>query len=562
MKKSILATVLAVALALTGVGMTPAQAKTAGSGTVKITVKTESGAPVSDVYVNLSGIDVDNPDYAYLEWASGETDKSGVFQTDELAPGTYNLTVSAWQLGVDMSKKITVTKNKDSSEAVALKGIQILKGKVTAKGKPVSKAYVYVYSKSSSYSTEVVNGSYSMMVKAGTYTLQASPLNATNWLSTYSGDTVRSPDAKTKKVVAGKDLTVNIKAYDKVGKISGKVLDAAGKPAVGASVSAWALNRAGSGWATTDKNGKYTLSGLPADTYRVEAYGKATGYVDKTAKVSSGKTATVNLKLPKVTKHKGKVVLTLKAPKALVKAGRACATLIGSKGQWYGYDNCLNNNGKSKTITFENLPAGTYKVALNGANSSKSVTVKKNKTAKVSMTRAAGTTISGKVTTYKGKALKGAWVRATDENGTSIYNVETDAKGKYTIPGVAKGKYVVSVNAPDTTKNGVPTSKTLTSKGKKLTVNLKLIKPATIKGKVVNSKGKGVEGVRVDAYGAGYGSATTNAKGEYKITGLAADTYAVTTQDPYYGGYFNGKSSKKKVATGKTVTFSTIKVKS
>jgi protocatechuate 3,4-dioxygenase beta subunit len=120
----------------------------------------------------------------------------------------------------------------------------------------------------------------------------------------------------------------------------------------------------------------------------------------------------------------------------------------------------------------------------------------------------------------------------------------------------------VSVNAPDTTKNGVPTSKTLTSKGKKLTVNLKLIKPATIKGKVVNSKGKGVEGVRVDAYGAGYGSATTNAKGEYKITGLAADTYAVTTQDPYYGGYFNGKSSKKKVATGKTVTFSTIKVKS
>ena len=562
MKKSILATVLAVALALAGVGIMPAQAKTADTGTVKVTVKTESGAPIPDADVNFTPVEVDNPTWEFEQWASGHTDKSGVFQTGELASGTYDVSVYAGQLG-ELNKQITVTKNKDSAESITAKGIQVLKGKVTAKGKPVSKGYVTAYSKSNNYSAEVVNGSYKMLVKAGTYTINAYPTgSSTSWLSTYSGDTVRSPDAKTKKVVAGKDLTVNIKAYDKVGKISGKVTDSKGKPVKGASVSVRANNRAGSGWAETDKNGKYTITGLPADSYQVDAYTDGSAWVSKTAKVSVGKTAKANLKLKKIVKHKGKIVLTLKAPKALVKAGQACASVNSSTGVWYGYSACLNNDGSNKTITFENLPAGKYKVALNGANSAKSVTVKKDKTAKVSMTRAAGSTISGTVKDYKGKALKNATVRATDENGTAVYSVSTDAKGKYKIPGVGKGKYVVSVNGPDAHKNGVATSKNATGKGKKLTVNMKLIKPATIKGKVVNSKGKGVEGVRVDAYGAGYGSATTNAKGEYKLLAVEAGSYAVQARDPYVGGYFNGKSSTKKVATGKTVTFSTIKVKS
>ncbi len=102
-------------------------------------------------------------------------------------------------------------------------------------------------------------------------------------------------------------------------------------------------------------------------------------------------------------------------------------------------------------------------------------------------------------------------------------------------------------------------TKKLTLKGKKATANLKLIKPSTITGTVVNSKGKAVEGIDVSV---GWGWGETGAKGTYKIEGLAAGTYTAEARDPYYGGYFDGKSSKKKVGTGKTVKFSTIKVKS
>jgi hypothetical protein len=111
MKKSILATVLAVALALAGVGIMPAQAKTADTGTVKVTVKTESGAPIPDADVNFTPVEVDNPTWEFEQWASGHTDKSGVFQTGELASGTYDVSVYAGQLG-ELNKQITVTKNK------------------------------------------------------------------------------------------------------------------------------------------------------------------------------------------------------------------------------------------------------------------------------------------------------------------------------------------------------------------------------------------------------------------------------------------------------------------
>ncbi len=560
-----------LALALTAVGVTPAVAKTADSGTVSIKVVAPGGTPIPKAYVSFTQVEVDTTNY-YNTWSSGDTDTSGVYKSDELAPGTYDVTAGlsvSYNWVTSKPLRVTVTANSDSAATLTFDGVQAIKGTVKAKGKAVGSGWAYASDAKSSSSAEIVKGSYVLFVKPGTYSVQAFPdynVTSKTWLATYSGNTVRPEDAKKVKVAAAKASTVNIAAYDKVGKISGRVLDAKGKAVKGAIVNVWALNRSGGGSATTDAKGNYTVSGLPADTYEVSAWnakGTAEASAAKT-KVSAGKTAKATIKLKTLPVHKGKVVVTLTAPKAIVKDGRACASLLDSKGNsfyWSSGGTCLPTNGKKKTITFEKVPAGKYTVAINGANTSKSVTVKKNKTTKVSLKRAAGTTISGKITTSAGKALAKTYVYVYDSNGTWLDSVQTSAKGTYKVSGAVKGKYSVRASAIKPSQ-GATTTKSVTVASKKKTLNVKLIKAATITGKVVNSKGKPVAGVNVSTYsGNSYASTTTDAKGKYTLSGLAPGTYQVTTFDYPQGGYFHGKSVKKKVATGKKVAFANIKLK-
>lgn len=555
MKKSLRAAVMsaALALALTIAGVVPAHAATATTGTVAVTVQAPGGTPLKDVWVSLSG----------AGWDSGSTDAQGKFTSTELAPGTYDVSAQlSWPVETTATQQVSVTANSNSAVTLTLTGVQAIKGSVKAKGASVSSGSVSAFTaENDSYNANIVNGTYLLLVKPGkTYTVQAYPTwtdTTKTWLPTYAGNTVRSVDAAKVKVSASAPSTANITAYDKVGKLTGRVVNSSGKGVKDVSVSAYALNRAGYAWATTDANGNYVLAGLPAGSYEVSAGNPTSGSGLAKAKVTTGGTAKATIKLKKSQTLKSKVILTLKAPKALIKKGDACATLFDSKGLWAGRG-CLS--GSSKTITFDSLAAGTYKVALDGANVSKKVTVKKSKTAKVSMTRAAGTTITGKITTSSGKALAKAWVYVTDANKTGLRGVQTNSKGTYKLSGPIKGKYVVSTYPAKNTQ-GAMTSKSVTMKGKKATVNVKLTKGASIVGKVVNSKGKPVAGVQITAQGGGdWASAVTDSKGMYKMIGLVKGKYSVTTYDPYMGGYLNGKATKS-VTTGKKATVSTIKLK-
>lgn len=567
MKRSLRTIALAVALALglSAVAVSPAVARTATTGTLSIKVVAPGGTPLPNVSVDAYGAS-DPWDSAY-----GSTNASGVFKTSELAPGNYTVTASLyWPVEASETKKFTVTANKDTAVTITLSKVQAIKGTVKAGTKAITKGTVSAWSSKDYYSADIVKGSYLILAKAGTYTVQAYTYPTTSWLTTFAGNTVREPDAKKVTVTAGKVATADIAVYTKVGKISGRVLDANGKAVKGASVSANAKNRAGYAYTTTDAKGSYTLVGLPADDYTVYASNStytATGSV-ATKTVTVGKTATATIKIKSIPTGTAKVAVTLTAPSALVKANRACVVLLDAKGNIYnrggsvaGGSLCLPSNGKSKTVTFDKLPAGTYKVAASGANTSKSVKAVKGKTTKVSLTRPAGTTISGKIATSGGTLLANTWVEILDGNGTWLGSAQTNSKGSYSISGAVKGKYTVTAS-PDKPAQGARTSKTVTVASSKLTVNMRLIKAATIVGKVVNSKGKPVAGVSVTTNsGNSWANTTTDAKGNYTLTGLAAGTYQVTTYDPWVGGYFNGTAPKKSVATGKKVTASTIKLK-
>lgn len=84
-KKRLLAAMIAAAIALSGLGVAPAQAKTADTGTVKITVLAKDGTP-------LPGVDVEfGP--AGRVWDEGTTNANGVYKTGEFRPGTYRVGV-------------------------------------------------------------------------------------------------------------------------------------------------------------------------------------------------------------------------------------------------------------------------------------------------------------------------------------------------------------------------------------------------------------------------------------------------------------------------------------
>lgn len=57
-------------------------------------------------------------------------------------------------------------------------------------------------------------------------------------------------------------------------------------------------------------------------------------------------------------------------------------------------------------------------------------------------------TLSGRVTGASGKAVKGAKVRVSVAGGTASRTVVTRANGRFTLPGLAAGPYVVRVNDP------------------------------------------------------------------------------------------------------------------
>lgn len=567
MRRHFIAVLATAALVLGGLGAVPAQAATGTTAKVTVKVTTRGGGALEDASVNIVSADLDSWDYYY-----GDTDASGTVTSDELSAGTYDVKVSYWASSdrLEATKRITVKAGTDSKLTIELAGIQLVSGKVTAGGKALATGSVTLRSAAGDYySAEITNGTYSKVVKPGTtYTVQVAPPwddAEGHYLRTYAGNTVREIDAKKVTVSASAPTRLDIAAYARLGRISGVIYDSKGKRAARAYVSVSATNRSGWGYATTRSDGSFTIVGLPAGNYEVYANDRSTvgsffGTVSKTTKVAVGKTAKVSLKLPKVVRHKGAIVLKVKASKTVWKRpGGVCATAFSAKaGSWAS--SCTTSS--AKPITIKGLAAGTYTVALGGTNTSYKIVVKKNRTTTKTVTRPTGTTVSGTVRASNGKVLKNVAVSVFDASGSVLGSAQTTSQGRFSIPGAIKGVYTVDVYAGDATKDALDSKKFTVTKGRNATVNVKFLKGATITGRIVDSTGKGIAGMNVSAIGSrlglSYSSAVTNSKGEYRVTGLLKGTYKVTARDPYMGGYYNTKTTTVKVSTGKAKRATTL----
>src|SRR5690606_8707724 len=84
----------------------------------------------------------------------------------------------------------------------------------------------------------------------------------------------------------------------------------------------------------------------------------------------------------------------------------------------------------------------------------KKYTIKNGSSRTVNIKVVAGATVKGKVVDEKGRALKNAWVTASNSTRAGYESVRTDSKGRYEIKGLATGPVDVSASSSEPDRFG------------------------------------------------------------------------------------------------------------
>jgi len=504
--------------------------KTSGSGSDSTTTDA-SGRYVAVVPAGSYRVELDDYDSALGDYARG--------------PLYYPAAYSSAGAGT-----VVVAAGKDTAlSTVKLARNGTISGKVTFLGKPVAKAYVYVKGTNGAvdYPQTDANGAYQALVPPGSYAASVDAPSGTTALTTYSGNTVREPDAARTTVTDGGSASSSI-ALVASAVVTGKVVDKNGKAAKGVHVSLSNTNRAGSAYVTTDANGRYTASGLATGPVLVDV---PVGTSAATTTVSAVQGRTVTAKTLSTKAPTGAV--SVKATTSTGKAGKGLPVWILDSKKHAIMKITAPSSGKVK---FLRVPAGTYYVTIGGTNVAKKVKVGTKTVSAGTLKSPKLTTVKGKLTTSKGAAATSASVYLVDKYGAVAASGKTSSKGAYSFKHVVSGTYYLEFGVPSSDKTDSPlTAKVTVKKGKTLTKNARLGKAGTIQGLVRSSKGKAVAGMY--AYADGYGS--TSAAGRYVLTGNTPGKQVVWISDAYVGGYHNTRVTVT-VKAGKTVTAPTATV--
>ncbi len=189
--------------------------------------------------------------------ASTATGADGTFTLGELAAGTYTVRPSAAEFSfAPPDKDVTVNATAGNATGVVFVGSPIrytISGTVVDdSGSPLAGVVVTVDGRST---TTGPDGSYSMGGLApGTYAVTPTK---SEWGFAPASSNV------TVNQTTGNATRVNFVGTPRLYTISGQVVGGAGAPLAGVQVTA------GTRWANTGADGRYTITGLPAGTYDV-----------------------------------------------------------------------------------------------------------------------------------------------------------------------------------------------------------------------------------------------------------------------------------------------------
>jgi hypothetical protein len=239
------------------------------SGGISGTIRNTIGTPLQGITVVAVSEDEHYFGYAVPTNASGQ-----YLIATNLETGSYNVTVlfpegyvSNMTSGVSVTRRVE-TKNVD----LTLSPSGTITGIVTgSNGVPIANATVNAVSLDDAqyvgFAVTDAAGSYVIDSGLGTgdYTVMASKDGA---FGTYGGFPPADVPVVAGETVSDIDITITL-SPSPTGSISGNVADAEDRSIEGATVVA---SGTGSGSATSDANGDYTIYGLVPGTYTVEAW--------------------------------------------------------------------------------------------------------------------------------------------------------------------------------------------------------------------------------------------------------------------------------------------------
>jgi hypothetical protein len=556
--------------------------------------------------VAIAGVDVWASPVGDGDSGFATTDSSGNY-TLELPAGSYTISFSAPSDSDFVSEYYNDVQSFSAATAVPvaagatvaninaeLAKVGKITGKVTGAG-GVAIAGVDVFASpvgdgGSGFATTDSSGNYTMELPAGSYKISFSAPSDSDFVSEYYND-VRNFSAATAVPVAAGATVANINAQlAKVGKISGKVTGPGGVAIAGVSVFASPVGDGGSGFATTDSSGNYTMD-VPAGSYKIEFsppsgsdyaleyYNDVRNFSAATAvPVAAGATvANINAQLAKVGKIAGKVT----GPGGVAIAGVDVVAYPVGSGEF------ASATTDSSGIYTLRLSSGSYKIEFSPPPGSDWVLEYyndvQNFTAATAVPVAAGATvaninaqlakvgkITGKVTGLGGVALAGVDVFASPVGSGGSGFATTDSSGNYTLR-VPAGSYRIEFSPPsgsdwvseyynDVQSFSAAAAVPVAAGATVANINAQLAKVGKITGKVTGAGGVAIAGVTVFASG-GSGFATTDSSGNYTLR-VPAGSYRIEFSPPsssdwvseYYNDVQNfSAATPVTVAAGATV---------
>ncbi|WP_162242339.1 carboxypeptidase regulatory-like domain-containing protein [Arthrobacter sp. Leaf337] len=578
--RRITATIAAVLAATLLIGNVPALAVDTNTATISGTVTAPAGVDLASTYVSGQPSD---PQSQTWGWASVASD--GKYRMEGLAAGSYKIVFSGYNSGAETqwynnaatqetatAVTVTVGQNLTGINATLVKGASI-SGKVTVPaGVDITTMQVnaslaaYEYSPSTSVSVNA-DGTYRLAgLAAGSYKLKFSGYNSGAIEQWYNNSATFS-GAETLVLAKGQDLSGINATLVKGSSISGKVTAPAGTDMTNMRVAAYTTdaeyNESGSTQVAQD--GTYRLSGLAAGSYKLQFSGYQSGALTQwynnaasfstanAVDIAAGQDLTgINATLVKGATISGKVTAS-----AGVNLGSVSINVVPTDPQsgFFSSYTRLAPDGSYKVV---GLPAGSYKIEFVGSNAGAlpqwynnadsleaanalTLTTGQDLTG-IDAALVKGASISGKVTVPAGIDPSRTYVSAysSDSQMTQAGFASVGMDGSYKVAGLKAGSYKLQFSSGSTgaISQWYNNAETFASANAVdvaaaqdvASINVSLVKGASISGTVSAPAGITLTGVNVTAYSgdsmATYaGNTQVGADGKYKLGGLRAGSY-------------------------------------
>lgn len=220
------------------------------------------------------------------------------------------------------------------------------------------------------------------------------------------------------------------------GSITGHVIDSS----TGAAIAGAAVSYSG-GSTTTDNNGAYSFSNVPAGSYTLTA--SASGYSSQSSSttVNSGAVSTLEFQLtPSSTGGNGAITGRV----SNVSTGASISSATVSFG---GHSTTTSSTG---TYSFSSVASGTYNVSVTHSgyiSESATVTVNSGTTSTLNVQLSTAGKIAGKVTTSTGAAVSGASIHFAGGAISTTVDTKSSSTGTYSSSWIPIGSYSVTVSA-------------------------------------------------------------------------------------------------------------------